>query len=154
MVSRRWVSIADRMCRLSIPIVVRLAQVAAAGDWKFEAVYMESFLIGVGEQPHKVVLLQACGVVVLVYEGAGCSWVHALLQSLCLGVFHITSSITLRIILIGQIDNHFPLAICVGCSLGAAIEDIRRAKVAAILVIIRSILVTTVIQCGQLNHYY
>ena len=57
MVSRCGVSIADGMCWFSIPIVVRLAQVAAAGDWKFEAVYMESFLIGVGEQPHKVVLL-------------------------------------------------------------------------------------------------
>ena len=57
MVSRCGVSIADGMCGFSIPIVVRLAHMAAAGDWKFEAVYMESFLIGVGEQPHKVVLL-------------------------------------------------------------------------------------------------
>ena len=57
MVSRCRVSVADWMCGFSIPIVVRLAQVAAAGDWTFEAVYVKSFFIGVGEQPHKVVLL-------------------------------------------------------------------------------------------------
>ena len=57
MVSQCWVSIADGMCGFSIPIVVRLAHMAAAGDRKFEAVYMESFFIGVCEQSHKVVLL-------------------------------------------------------------------------------------------------
>ena len=65
-----------------------------------------------------------------------------------LGVWLIPSSLACSIDLFREIDNHFPLAIRVGCSLGAAIEDIRRAKVAAILVIIRGILVTTVIQCG------
>ena len=34
---------------------------AAAGDWELEAVNVESLLIGVGKQPHKVVLLQTLG---------------------------------------------------------------------------------------------
>ena len=62
-----------------LSIAVWMAQVTAARDGQLETINMKTFLIGVGEQPHKIVLLQAGGVVVLVYEGAGCSWVHTLL---------------------------------------------------------------------------
>jgi hypothetical protein len=62
-----------------LSIAIGMAQVTAAGDGQLETVYMETFLICVGKQPHKIVLLQAGGLVVLVYEGAGCSWVHTLL---------------------------------------------------------------------------
>ena len=52
---------------------------AAAGDWELEAVNVESLLIGVGKQPHKVVLLEAARVVVRVDERARGSRIHALL---------------------------------------------------------------------------
>ena len=54
-------------------------EMAAAGDWELEAVNVESLLIGVGKQPHKVVLLEAARVVVRVDERARGSRVHALL---------------------------------------------------------------------------
>ena len=38
-------------------VVARGCQVAAAGDGQLEAVYVEAFLVGVGQQPHKVMLL-------------------------------------------------------------------------------------------------
>ena len=57
-------------------------EVAAARDRQLEAVNVESLLVGVGKQPHKVVLLEAARVVVRVNERAGGSRVHALLQTL------------------------------------------------------------------------
>ena len=86
--------------------------------------------------------------VVLVYEGARCSGVHALLQPLGLCVFLIARTIALGIILVRQIHNHFPLAVCVRGSLRAAIEDIRGAEVSALLVIVRGVLVTSAIYWG------
>ena len=52
---------------------------ATAGDRQLEAVDVESLLVRVGKQPHKVVLLKAARVEVGVDEGAGGSRVHALL---------------------------------------------------------------------------
>ena len=78
---RGMISVTDWMWCLipMLTIAVRLAHVTAAGYGQLETVYVETFLIGVGKQPNKIVLLQAGGMVVLVYEGAGCSWVHTLL---------------------------------------------------------------------------
>ena len=54
-------------------------EMATAGDGKLEAVNVEPLLVGVGEQPDKVVLLKATRVEVGVDERAGGSRVHALL---------------------------------------------------------------------------
>ena len=57
----------------------RGGEMAAAGDRQLEAVDVESLLVRVGKQPHKVVLLKAARVEVGVDERAGGSRVHALL---------------------------------------------------------------------------
>ena len=44
---------------LGISIVLWLAEVATARYGQLETVYVETFFIGVGKQPHKIVLLQA-----------------------------------------------------------------------------------------------
>ena len=54
-------------------------EMATAGDGQLKAVNVEPLLVGVGEQPHKVVLLKAARVEVGVDERAGGSRVHALL---------------------------------------------------------------------------
>ena len=48
-----------------------LADVAGARDGQLERVDVESALVGVGEQPDKVVLLEALRVVLVVHVGAG-----------------------------------------------------------------------------------
>lgn len=48
-----------------------LLDVAGAGDGHLEGVDVEPLLVGVGQQPHEVVLLQALGVHLVVDERAG-----------------------------------------------------------------------------------
>ena len=52
---RRMSRITDWMCRLIA--MLDIAKVATTGDWQLETVYVETSFIGVGEQPHKIVLL-------------------------------------------------------------------------------------------------
>ena len=87
-------------------VVGWLAEVAGAGYGQLEAVYVEAFLIGVAQQPHKIVLLQASRVVVGVNEGAGGPWVHALLQPLGLGVGLVARAVPLGVVLIRQVHYH------------------------------------------------
>ena len=87
-------------------VVGWLAEVAGAGDGQLEAIYVEAFLIGVAQQPHKIVFLQAGRVVVGVDEGAGGPRVHALLQALCLGVGLIARAVTLGVVFVRQVHYH------------------------------------------------
>ena len=108
---------------------------------------MKPLCVSVGKQPDKVVFLYTGRVVVLVYEWAGSSWVHTLLQPLCLCVFLITCPIACSIVLVRKVHNYFPRPVCVGCSLGAPIEYIWWAEVATILVVFWGVLIPTIIIC-------
>ena len=119
------------------------AQVAAAGDGQLEAVDVESLLVGVGQQPDEVVFLQAGGGVVGVQVAAGRPRVHALLQPLGLGVLLIPHTEPLGVVLVWQVDDHLPLPVCVGGSLGSPVEDIGRTEIAACLVVVLGVGVTT-----------
>ena len=72
-------------------------EVARARHRELEAVDVEPLLVGVGQQPHEVVFLDALGGVVRVQVAAGGARVHALLQPLSLGVLLITSAKSLNV---------------------------------------------------------
>ena len=84
----------------TVTIVFWLAQVTAAGCRQFEAVNMQTLLVCVSQKSYKVVLLQTGGMIVRIYKGAGCLWVHALLQPLGLRVLLIASPVSFGIVLI------------------------------------------------------
>ena len=44
--------------------------------------------------------------------------------------------ITFSVVLVWQVDDHLPLAVCVGRALGPPVEDVRGAEVAATLVVV------------------
>ena len=46
------------------------------------------------------------------------------------------SPITFSVVLVGQVDDHLPLAVRVGRALGPPVEDVRGAEVAATLVVV------------------
>ena len=49
---------------------------------------------------------------------------------------HPQTSITFSVVLVGQVDDHLPLAVRVGRALGPPVEDVRGAEVAATLVVV------------------
>lgn len=67
---------------------------------------------------------------------------HALFQPGGLGVLLVSLSVSLGVVLVGQVHDDLPLAVGVDGTLGAAVEDVGRADVAALLVIILGISVS------------
>ena len=63
-------------------------------------------------------------------------FLHALLQALGLGVLFVTLAVSLSVKVIGQVDNHLPLAVSVHGSLRSAVENVGRANVTAVLVVV------------------
>ena len=58
-------------------------------------------------------------------------------------MYQSVNNVTFSIVLVWKIDNDFPLAVGVGCSLGSTVENIRWTEIAALLVIIFGVGVTT-----------
>ena len=86
--------------------VVGLANVARAGNRELEAVNMETLLVSVGQETDEVVLLETLGVEVFVVDvRAGSLGVHALFDSLGLGVLLVAFAVALGVVLIGQVDD-------------------------------------------------
>ena len=117
-------------------------QVTTAGNRELEAVNVETLLVGVGEQTDEVVFLKAGGGVVGVEVAAGSPRVHALLQSLGLGVLLIPGPKPFGVVLVWEVHDHLPLPVGVGRSLRPPVEDVRRAEIAAVLEVVFGVAVT------------
>ena len=103
---------------------------------ELKTVHMKTLLIGICQQSYKAVFLQAWRVIGMVYEGARCLWVEALLQPLCLCVAS-------AVLWARQVYYHFPLAIGVHCSLRSSIEHISRTYIATTFMVVRAVSVTS-----------
>ena len=75
-------------------------EVARARHRELEAVDVEPLLVGVGQQPHEVVFLDALGGVVRVQVAAGGARVHALFQPLSLRVLLVAFAVSLGIVIV------------------------------------------------------
>ena len=58
-------------------------------------------------------------------------------------MYQSVNNVTFSIVLVWKIDNDFPLAVGVGCSLGSTVENIRWAEISAFLVVILGVRVAT-----------
>ena len=117
-------------------------QVTAARHRELEAVDVEPLLVGVGQQADEVVFLEAGGGIVGVQVAAGGPGVHALLQSLGLGVLLIPDTKPLGVVLVWEVHDHLPLPVGVGRSLGPPVEDVRGAEIATVLEVVFGVAVT------------